>query len=195
MNIDSHPAGLPDSGQDLAGHAITRVPTGIAAFVGRTLKGPVNRAVAVSSFADFQRVFGGLWQPSTLSYAVDHFFENGGRSAFVVRVANSARPPTITLPAGSASLRLIGLNPGSREFLRASVDYDAIADNDDEHFNLVVQRVRSAGSEMIEDQEIFRRLSVREESSRHVTDILLESRLARVTGELPLHRPDRSPGG
>ena len=74
---------------------------------------------------------------------------------FVVRVVNGARPPTITLPAGSSNLRLIGVNPGSREFLRASVDYDGIPESDTDSFNLVLQRVRSAGSELIEDQEIF----------------------------------------
>ena len=39
----------------------------VTAFVGRTLKGPLNRAVPVGSFAEFQQIFGGLWQPSTLS--------------------------------------------------------------------------------------------------------------------------------
>lgn len=190
--LDSRPSGLEDAEKSRADHAIGRVPTSIAAFVGRTLKGPVNRPVAVASFADFQHVFGGLWQPSTVSYAVDHFFENGGRKAFVVRVANAARPPTITLPAGAASLRLIGLNPGSREYLRASVDYDGIGESDPGLFNLVVQRVRSAGSELIEDQEIFRRVSVLKQSGRFVTDALLESHLARVVGPVPVQRPDRS---
>ena len=43
-----------------------------------------------------------------------------------MRVANGARPPTITLPAGRDALRLVALNPGSREYLRASVDYDGL---------------------------------------------------------------------
>jgi uncharacterized protein len=179
-------------------HAIERVPTAIAAFVGRTLKGPVNQPVPVTSFAEFQQVFGGLWQPSTLSYALEQFFENGGRHALVVRVVNGARPPTITLPASGGSLRLIALNPGSREYLRASVDYDGIGDGEPDRFNLVVQRVRSAASELIEDQEIFRRVSILPDSGRFVVDILLESRLLRVTGPAPVRRPDRSlsgPGG
>src|SRR5215213_11105186 len=58
---------LEQSGAD---NAIDRVPTGIAAFVGRTLKGPISRPVLVTSFAEFQQFFGGLWQPSTISYAV-----------------------------------------------------------------------------------------------------------------------------
>jgi hypothetical protein len=179
----------------IADHAIARVPTGITAFLGRTLKGPVNQPVPVSSFAEFQQIFGGLWQPSTLSYALEQFFENGGRRALIVRVANGARPPTITLPAAASALRLVALNPGSREYLRASVDYDGIAESEPDRFNLVVQRVRSAASELIEDQEIFRRISVVKSSGRYVTDILLESRLVRVTGPVPVYRPERSVSG
>jgi phage tail sheath protein FI len=192
---DSRTSGLEDLTKERALHAIGRVPTGVAAFVGRTLKGPVNRPVAIASFSDFQHIFGGLWQPAPVSYAIDHYFENGGRRAFVVRVANGARPPTITLPAGSSNLRLIGVNPGSREFLRASVDYDGIPESDTDSFNLVVQRVRSAGSELIEDQEIFRRLSVLGQSGRFVTNVLLESHLARVHGPVPIKRPERSATG
>jgi hypothetical protein len=175
--------------------AIERVPTGIAAFVGRTLKGPVNHPVPVGSFAEFQQIFGGLWQPSTLSYALEQFFENGGRRALIVRVVNGARPPTITLPASGSALRLIALNPGSREYLRASVDFDGIGAGEPDRFNLVVQRVRSAASELIEDQEIFRRVSIVHDSGRFVTDVLLESRLVRVTGSVPIRRPDRSASG
>lgn len=176
-----------------ADHAIERVSTGVTAFIGRTLKGPVNRPVAVASFQQFQHVFGSLWLPSTLSYAVEQFFENGGRTAVIVRVVNGARPPSLVLPAGDAVLRLIGVNPGSREYLRASVDYDGIGDNEPDRFNLVVQRVRTPGTELIEDQEIFRRLSREQGSARFITEALTESRLVRVQDAVPVKRPDRTP--
>jgi len=195
---DSPASGVQLAQQSRDPHAIERVPTAIAAFVGRTLKGPVSQALPVRSFAEFQQHFGGLWQPSTLSYAVEQFFDNGGREARIVRVTNAARPPSLTLPAGHATLRLIALNPGSREYLRASVDYDGLSALEDERFNLVVQRVRTAGSELVEDQEIYRRVSVKPGSGRFVTDVLLESRLVRVLGAVPGQRPDRSggaPGG
>lgn len=176
---------------------IARLPSAVTAFVGRTLKGPVQRPVTVASFAEFQHVFGGLWQPSPLSYAVEQFFDHGGGRAIIVRVANGARPPSITLPAGAAMLRLAGVNPGSREYLRASVDYDGIPEGDADRFNLVVQRVRSAGSELVEEQEIFRRASLRPDSGRCLADLLLQSRLVRAVEPLPAQRPDRSagPGG
>ena len=184
---------LEISEQNGADHTIERVPTGVTAFIGRTLKGPVNRPVAVRSFAQFQQRFGSLWQPSTLSYAVEQYFENGGRTAIIVRVANSAAPPSITLPADGAVFRLIGVNPGTREYLRASVDYDGIDASEADRFNLVVQRVRTPGTELIEEQEIFRRVSIEPGSQRFITDILLESRLVRVHGAVPPKRPDRTP--
>ncbi|MCU0758721.1 MAG: hypothetical protein MUF07_05935 [Steroidobacteraceae bacterium] len=196
---DLYPATLPDAASLApAGSqgAIERAPTGVTAFVGRALKGPVNEPRIVESFADYQRLFGGLWQPSTLSYAIEQFFENGGRRAIVVRVANGGRPPTITLPAaGGGALRLVGLAPGSREHLRASVDYDAIPEDEHDRFNLVLQRVGGPGpaSGLVEEQESHRRVSVRPDAGRYVVDVLSQSQLARVVGAPPATRPERPP--
>ena len=76
---------------------ITGVPTAVTAFVGRARRGPVNRAVTINNFADFERNFGGLWVESTMSYAVRDFFLNGGSGsqAIVVRIHNGATPATI----------------------------------------------------------------------------------------------------
>jgi hypothetical protein len=171
---------------------IARTSAQLTAFVGRTLRGPINRPVIVRSFADFQQEFGGLWQPSPLSYAVEHFFDQGGRNAVIVRVANAAQPVTVSLRCGRETLQLEARAPGTREFLRASIDYDNIDQEDRERFNLVVQRVRSPGSERIEAQESFRGLSIDPASPRFVATALLESNLARVRGEVPAIRPDRT---
>lgn len=186
-------AGIQVQEEAGSGQSIAEASTAVTAFVGRCLRGPVNRPVTISGFNEFQRIFGGLWQPSTLSYAVEQYFENGGRSAIVVRVANGARCCTIRLPAASEALVLEALAPGTREFLRAAVDYDGIGDNEEDTFNLVIQRVRTPGSEHIEDQEIYRRLSIMPDAPRSVAAVLAESSLARVTGELPRLRPDPTP--
>jgi phage tail sheath protein FI len=176
-----------------SGQSIPEAATAVTAFVGRCLRGPVNRPVTISGFNEFQRTFGGLWQPSTLSYAVEQYFENGGRTAIVVRVANGARCCTIRLPAAGEALVLAALAPGTREFLRAAVDFDGIGDNEEDLFNLVIQRVRTPGSEHIEDQEIYRRVSIAPDAPRSVAAVLGESSLARVAGELPRLRPDPTP--
>jgi len=173
-----------------AAQSIAPAPTGITAFVGRTLRGPLNRPVVLHSFAEFERTFGGLWQPSMLSYALEQYFEAGGSTAVIVRVANGARPCTLALPAGDEGLVLRAVAAGTREFLRAAVDYDGIGENEPDRFNLVLQRVRSHGSEHIEDQEIYRRLSVDPTSSQFVATALVESQLMRVAGDVPGQRPD-----
>ena len=171
---------------------IARLGTARAAFVGRTLRGPVNRPIFITSFAEFQHVFGGLWQPSPLGYAVEQFFDNGGREALIVRVVNGARSATLNLSAGAAQLRLRAVRPGTREYLRASVDYDNIAPADDADFNLTVQRVRVQGTAQVEDQEIFPNLSVLPTAPGYLPQALRDSRLIELAGEIPAQRPDQT---
>jgi uncharacterized protein len=184
--------GTPVSQDPQSATGIARLRTGVTAFIGRTLKGPLHRPVSVASFAEFQRSFGGLWQPSTLSYAVEQFFENGGQHALIVRVANGARPPSLTLHGPQGALQLTGLNPGSREYLRAAVDYDAVDAADGRQFNLTVQRLQAPGSERIEDQEIWPRASVDPDSVRFIGALLAGSHLVRVCGDVPGTRPART---
>jgi hypothetical protein len=185
-------AGLKVQDEHGPDHAIIRSSVTRAAFVGRTLRGPPNRPILLESFQDFQHVFGGLWQPSSLGYAVEQFFDNGGREAVVVRVANGARAASLCLPAGGEVMRLRARRPGTREFLRACVDYDNLPENTDEHFNLTIQRVRAQGTERVEDQEIFRGLSVRPESPRFAPIALGDSHLVQLQGAPPRARPDRT---
>ncbi len=175
-----------------ADQSITRLGTARAAFVGRTLRGPVNRPTLITSFTEFQHVFGGLWQPSPLGYAVEQFFDHGGREALIVRVVNGARSATLTLNAGAAALRLRAMRPGTREYLRASVDYDNIPAEDTSDFNLTVQRVRTLGTAQVEDQEIFQKLSLAPTAERYLPRAIADSELIQLAGEIPAQRPDRT---
>jgi hypothetical protein len=75
-------------------HSITGVATSIGAFVGYTARGIDNRAQQIFSFADYERLFGGLASNSELSYAVQQFFANGGSQAWVVRTPATAEGAT-----------------------------------------------------------------------------------------------------
>jgi phage tail sheath protein FI len=88
---------------------ITGVATSITAFIGRALRGPVNEPVRVQSYAEFERVFGGLWVDSTLGYAVAQFFLNGGSDALIVRVAVAGAKAKATI----SGLGLIAADPGT----------------------------------------------------------------------------------
>lgn len=163
--------------------------SGLAAFVGAAPRGPLREAVIVESVAEFERHFGVAGLEHPLQQCIQDFFLAGGQRAAVVRVANGARPCTIRLPAREGALVLEALSPGRREYLRASVDYDHIPHTDELTFNLVVQRLRSPGTERVADQEIYTRLSLRPSSERYVVDALMESRLVRVRGGTPPTRP------
>jgi phage tail sheath protein FI len=65
---------------------ISGVATSVTAFVGYAARGFDHKATRLFSFADYERSFGGLASDSELSYAVQHFFSNGGGEAVVVRV-------------------------------------------------------------------------------------------------------------
>src|SRR5262247_3690807 len=69
---------------------ITGVATSITAFVGRAMRGPADEPVRIFSFADYERTFGGLWADSTMSFAVNQYFQNGGSDAIIVRIHNGA---------------------------------------------------------------------------------------------------------
>ena len=124
---------------------ITGVSTSVTAFVGYTKNGPINKAEEVLSFADFERKFGGLSKDSPLSYAVQHFFMNGGQQAYVVRLAQegTATEAAITLnrlASGAAEPALLvrAREPGARaNGMVIRVDYRTA--HPDSTFNLRVE--------------------------------------------------------
>lgn len=115
---------------------ITGVATSVTAFVGYTARGRDNRAIRVLNFTEFEREFGGLAKDSELSYAVNHFYANGGGEAWIVRVPRAnAGAAAVTaqdkVAAGSKkALRLTALSSGSRENgLLVDVFYDSVPDS------------------------------------------------------------------
>ena len=168
------------------GQSIDAFAETTAAFVGRALRGPLNTPVLIENFAAFRHRFGNTWHRSSLGPAVRQFFDHGGRKLHIVRVANNARGAMICLPSSGGMLVLKALEPGSTENIRAAVDYDGIAD--DEHFNLTVQRI-SPDSGLVADQEIYLRLTCREDGRSFIGDALLVSSLVRARTPLPAGRP------
>jgi uncharacterized protein len=68
---------------------IAAVSTSVAGFIGVAEKGPVNEAIKVFNFTEYQNRFGGFLPNAYLSYAVYQFFNNGGTQCYVVRVAGA----------------------------------------------------------------------------------------------------------
>jgi phage tail sheath protein FI len=73
---------------DASPPAIAAIRTDVAGFVGLAPRGPLDTAVPVQSWRQYQAHFGGFSGAGFLAYAVRAFFENGGRRCWVVRVAS-----------------------------------------------------------------------------------------------------------
>ncbi len=170
--------------------AIPAAPASVTAFVGRTCRGPLNQAVKINSYREYTETFGGFWKRSPLSYAVDQFFDNGGRDAIIVRIINAGRCASIVLPCGYEKLVLRAVHPGAHEAVRVAVDYDNIGDNEPERFNLVVQRLADFDSSVVRDQEIYTSVSIKAGLDDSLDEMLLTSQLLRAQDPLPSVRPD-----
>lgn len=169
---------------------ITGVATSITAFIGRAARGPVNRAVRVQSYGEYARLFGGLWQPSTLGYAVNQFFQHGGADAVIVRVFNGnqgASTASLTLPTTGGTLVLEAASPGAwGSALRATVDHATRDTADPLLFNLLIEELDRPGGSTVIAAEQFRNVSVHPASMRFVNTVLGEqSNLVAVRTSAP----------
>jgi phage tail sheath protein FI len=165
-------------------HPIVGVATSITAFVGRALRGPVDEAVTITSFGDFQRIFGGVWLESNLGYAVQDFYRNGGSTAIIVRVHKTAAATdtaTLTFGSGTDEIILDAAAPGAwGSKLSAVIDNEVSDPTDTTLFNLTVT---DAGTKTVES---FRNVSYATASPRRYDHVLAgRSSLVRAATPLP----------
>jgi uncharacterized protein len=109
---------------------IEGVGTAVAAFVGFTERydreqgDPTDPAGVkpqlVTSWPQYERVYGGFVRGAVLPHAVRGFFENGGSAAYICRIpgtngSDGAGKPTLTLPAAdnpqTPSMQLSAVDP------------------------------------------------------------------------------------
>ncbi|VAW89519.1 Phage tail sheath protein FI [hydrothermal vent metagenome] len=106
---------------------ITGVATSITAFVGRAKRGPIDEAKVITSYADYERSFGGLDLNSAMSFAVRDFYRNGGALAVIVRLFNAGSGTAVaTLSADNLAFAAISSGAwGNR--LQVTVSHDDAA--------------------------------------------------------------------
>lgn len=99
-----------------AAPAIAAAPTSVTAVVLRSRRGPTDRAVRVSNFRQFAARFGGHDTRYAGAYAVQGMFGNGGREAWVARVAG----------AGATAARVTLVDRGGNGTLRVGAGYRGV---------------------------------------------------------------------
>jgi phage tail sheath protein FI len=159
---------------------ITGVSTSVAAFVGSAKRGPINKAVHILSYADFERAFGGLDAGSEMSYGVRQFFLNGGTDAWVVRLAKGAVAASRDLVTDTAqpSLKITALEDGLTGNL-VEVRVDRQTANPASTFNLTLISA-SPDNPGNARTERFENLSMNSKDPRYVVGALGDSGLVKI---------------
>ena len=86
---------------------ITGVASSVTAFIGPSRRGPVNRPVRVMNSSEFEARFGVTSATLETGHALRQYFLNGGREAWVVRIAKN--PNLKQLRAGLRALDAVDL--------------------------------------------------------------------------------------
>jgi len=152
---------------------ITGVSTSITGFIGRARRGPIDIATTINNYSDYERLFGGLWEESAMSYAVNQYFLNGGSQAVIVRVfnddGNTVDPAVITISedGGGGSIELAAVSPGAwGSALMARVNYNTADVSNTNLFNL---KIKDTTTGLV---ETHLNLSASEADARFIENVL-----------------------
>lgn len=143
---------------------IVGVATSITAFIGRALKGPVDDPITITSYGDYERIFGGLWLKSPMSFAVRDFYLNGGSMAIIVRLYQEDGDEQANAEINVNDLTLEADNPGSwGNNLRARIDHEVSVEKAAEFdlqeadlFNITIRDTKTGQTEQ------FRNVTIKE---------------------------------
>ncbi len=157
---------------------ITGVSTSITLFIGMTTRGVLNKPTPLLSFADYQRTFGSDTTISEVTNQVRQFFQNGGRQAYVMRVANGAIAAEVGLTdelSGQEVLLITAKDAGvDGNALRLEIDYDTPAP--ESTFNLRGFRQVPEGQGGFDelDEEVFMDLGMDPDGGNFAVDVITQ---------------------
>lgn len=162
---------------------IEGVTTAVAAIVGYTTEGPIGEATLVHSWDEYKASFGEIQsETDAMGLAAFHFFLNGGKDAYVARLAQNT--VAASLPAGSM-LGRAGGSAAAINVLAISARSDGVwgdalrvqvTSTDGYRFNLEVSQwdgeLDDAGHEILTELESFSNLSMDTSDASYVLTVV-----------------------
>ena len=175
---------------------IAAVSTSVAGFIGVAEKGPLDEAIKVFNFTEYQNRYGGFLPDAYLSHAVFQFFNNGGTQCYIVRVAgaNAAAANIVLKDRGTTpqnSLTISASSPGAWGNRLAVVITDGTNDPGNE-FNLLVH-----DQDELTPLETFENLSMVPGAPNFVETVTSSSKYIQVDREcrrIPMSQAGTSRG-
>jgi uncharacterized protein len=131
---------------------IEAVGTAVAAFVGFAERGPLHEPVLVTNWTQFRQNFGDFVEGFYLAHAVYGYFQNGGGTAYVVRVggagngAESNGNGQVALPAaelpgtGADGKPALTISARATEAADLTVEVAPASEESEDAFKLVVKQ-------------------------------------------------------
>lgn len=194
--------------------AIVPLRTDIAGFVGIAASGPLHVPVKIESFTQFTSTFGGHTPQGYLTYAVEGFFENGGQTCWVVRVADAgtARPATVKLRDENKqpTLELTAISRITRRDERGRATFETYPNPGKSGENITFTLFSTARDRFtliirLENaQEIWRDMSLHPDDSRYVEKLinardtgsnLVHAEVLDSASSFPFNTPNRQTSG
>ncbi|MDH3403454.1 MAG: phage tail sheath subtilisin-like domain-containing protein [Acidobacteriota bacterium] len=157
---------------------IEGVSTSTAAFIGFAAKGPVGEAELITKWDDYYQQYGGIrevpnsLQGDAMGFSVSAFFQNGGRKAYVVRLAADDSPDDpleaavgyVLHPDESQVLEFTAVNEG--EWANGLVVRLTVKPSDASLYTLQIGRLDSRGELGV--LESFADVSLDSTSARYI---------------------------
>ena len=153
---------------------IEGVSTSTAAFVGRAAQGPTGEAVLIGSLEDYKTHYGNIASESdAMGLAVQAFYTNGGRSAYICRLAGSgsaAARATIQGENGGDVFTISAKNEGSW----GNAVYFRVVKPDPDAMTFTLEVGHLDEGAFVAD-ELFSGLSMREADDRYALSAVNEA--------------------
>jgi phage tail sheath protein FI len=173
-------------------HVIAGVSTSDTAFVDYFPRGPVNQAIQINNFPEFQRTFGGLNEESEAGYAILQYFLNGGQLARIVRVTVDACTACRVLNGKGSSypaLTVDATSPGTwGNNIRIRVSYPQRVTATEGSFDIHVRQVDAKGNPVIEEQ--YQNLSMNQLSPRYAPNVVNGASALILLNDVGLDLPE-----
>lgn len=181
---------------EIGAKPIEGVSTSTAGFLGQTERGPVDLRL-VTSFEQFNRLYGGYIDSSYLAYAIDGFFRNGGQRCYIGRIiGKDAKTANAALNKGTDhAITVSAVGPGDwGKHIAVRVDDASLKATKPELFKLVVAYWEDTPPATLDDKtasviEVYDNLSPKQTSSDYylkrvngISNIIL---LTKVTEDTP----------
>ncbi len=182
---------------EIGAKPIEGVSTSTAGCLGKTERGPTDPRL-VTSFPQFQRVYGGFLKDSYLAYAVDGFFANGGQRCFVGRIVGKgavASSAKFKDEDGKYAIEVTAIGSGKwGDGIKIKIENASLSDLDEslpinpELFKLTVSYYKDKVNQIEPSQiEIYDNLSPSAASSesieKRINDISLLIKVKRLTDD------------